>query len=218
MIETLKTDFPVNQICHVLGVSRSGYYRYARGATYRPKPDREVLAGQVKVIFTDHKRRYGKRRIAQSLKDTGIRVGARRVARLMREQKLKAIQPKRFTPRTTQSRHGKRHSPNLLLDSAGKRLVVPNAPNQVWISDITYLPLEGGGFGYLAMWIDLFSRYVVGWQVAEHMQDSLVIDALKRGLQTRRPSAGLILHSDRGGSMYRATCESCSQRSSVGKA
>ena len=117
----------------------------------------------------------------------------------MKKAGLRAIQPKSFVPKTTDSAHGKRNGPNLLLDERRNRLFLAQAPNQVWVSDMTCLPLATGGFGYSGMWMDLFSRYVVGWQVELNMEENLVIRALRKGLQQRKPSAGLILHSDRGG-------------------
>ncbi|GHB86319.1 hypothetical protein GCM10007390_47270 [Persicitalea jodogahamensis] len=84
--------------------------------------------------------------------------------------------------------------PNLLLDQP-----LPGAPDRVWVSDITYLPLVGGGWAYLASWMDLFSRKIVGWWVDDNMEDSLVIVPLRRALQARQPVAGLVVHSDRGG-------------------
>ena len=106
-----------------------------------------------------------------------------------------AIQPRSFVPRTTHSRHGKRICANLLLNQP-----LPSAPNQVWVGDITYLPLAEGKWGiWHNGWTPLFSRMTVGWQVAAHMEDSLVMTALKKALQWPKPAAGLIVHSDRGG-------------------
>jgi putative transposase len=95
----------------------------------------------------------------------------------MLQQGLVAIQPRSFVPRTTDSRHGKRICPNLLLDQP-----LPTRPNLVWVSDITYLPLVNGQWAYLGSWMDLYSRMIVGWRVESHIEDSLIINALKQGL------------------------------------
>jgi transposase InsO family protein len=113
----------------------------------------------------------------------------------MREQGLQAIQPRRFVPRTTDSRHGQRMSPNLLFE----RAIKIDCPRQVIVGDITYLPLQNGEWAYLATWMDLFSRRIVGWQVADSMTAELVIEALKKAILRERLPTGLIVHSDRGG-------------------
>ena len=148
----------------------------------------------MQAAFLRHRRRYGSRRLSAELAAEGLKTGRHQIRKSMRGMGLQAIQPKSFVPRTTQSGHGKRNSPNLLLDKS-----LPVAPDRVWISDITYPPLPAGGFGYLATWMDLFSRKMIGWQVDEHMEESLVRKALEKGLQSRKPAPGLVLHSDRGG-------------------
>lgn len=148
----------------------------------------------IREIFVRHKRRYGARRIAEELEARGELCGVRRVARLMKTLGLVAIQPKRFRPRTTDSRHNLGYSPNLLLDAPS-----PIGCNQVWIGDITYIPLQGGIFDYLAFLMDLFSRKIIGWAMQDNMEESLVIATLYRAIKTRQPARGLIHHSDRGG-------------------
>src|SRR5262245_727860 len=113
----------------------------------------------------------------------------------MREQGLLAIQPRRFVPRTTDSRHGKRMSPNLLLE----RAIKVDRPRHVIVGDITYLPLQNADWAYLATWMDLFSRKIVGWQVADSMTAELVIEALNKAILREHLPTGLIVHSDRGG-------------------
>ena len=112
----------------------------------------------------------------------------------MRKEGLRAIQPPRFIPRTTDSKHGKRVCDNLLLGQPK-----PDRPNAVWVSDITYMPLKGGKWAYLCTWMDLYSRQIVGWQLADNMQESLVRAPLVRALLKRRAKRGMIVHSDRGG-------------------
>src|SRR5204862_5431456 len=108
-------------------------------------------------------------------------------------ENLRAIQPKSFVPRTTNSRHGGRMSPNLLAETAVAH------PHQIYVSDITYLPLSGGGWAYLATWLDLYTRCIVGWAVADKMEAVLIIRALQGAIVRHQPPRGLLVHSDRGG-------------------
>jgi putative transposase len=121
----------------------------------------------------------------------------------MREQGLRAIQPRSFVPRTTDSRHSQRMSPNLLVE----REIIPDHPCQVIVGDITYLPLQDGRWAYLATWMDLFSRKILGWHIASSMTAELVIEALKKAILRDQLPAGLILHSDRGGNTWTPNCE-----------
>lgn len=155
--------------------------------------DQRLLA-IIQEVFLRHRRRYGARRIAEELAAGGELYGVPRVARLMKTLGLIAIQPKRFRPRTTDSRHSLGYSPNLLLNAPP-----PDHCNQVWIGDITYIPLRGGIFDYLALLMDLFSRKIIGWAMQDNMEESLVIAALRRAIRSRQPASGLIHHSDRGG-------------------
>jgi len=179
-------------------VSRSAYYGYVQGSTYVESAEKRILLKEVKEIFDKHKRRYGSRRIREELRDKGYGIGIYQVKGLMRVQALKAIQPKSFVPRTTQSHPSMRRSPNLLLDQEN----LPTAPGQVAVGDITYLPSVEYGYEcwlYLAVWMDLFSRKIVGWCVDERMEESLVIRPMQRLVRNRQPEEGLIVHSDGGG-------------------
>lgn len=178
----------------VLKVSRTAYYRYLRGDSYQLMFQKAEYQQLVAQVFREHKRRYGSRRITAELHEKGHLISRHRVRMLMKAADLQAIQPKSFVPRTTDSTHRRGYWPNLLLDQP-----LPQAPNLVWVSDITYLPLANGEWGYLATWMDLFSRKVVGWQVGETMEDELVVRPLRRALHLRQPAVGLITHSDRGG-------------------
>lgn len=196
-ISSISTEFPIKKICELLHVSRSAYYAYTKGLTYQISLDKQILLDEVKSIFTFHKRRYGARRIWEEMKDKGYKIGLYQVRSLMKEQELLAIQPKSFVPRTTQSNPNLQRSPNLLLDAPA-----PDAPNQIIVGDITYLPSFINGHDewlYLATWMDLFSRKIVGWQVDEHMEESLVIRPLKKLIKARQPAPGMIVHSDGGG-------------------
>ena len=183
------TTYPVAILCRALGVSRSGYY------AWKQRPARQdQLAPEVEEVFWQNSRRYGSRRITAELREQTV-IGRHRVRRLMREQGLRAIQPRRFVPRTTDSRHGQRMSPNLLVE----REIIVDRPRQVIVGDITYLPLQNGQWAYLATWMDLFSRKILGWQTASSMTAELVIEALKKAILREHLPAGLIVHSDRGG-------------------
>ena len=152
------------------------------------------LTPKVNVIFRHHRRRYGTRRIASTLADQGESIGRRRVAKIMQIQGLKAIQPKSFKPRGTESRHRLGYSPNLLLNALDVKSM-----NQLWVGDITYIPITEIRFGYLAILMDRFSRCIVGWKLNNDMTESLVLDAIRMAIATRSPKKGLIHHTDRGG-------------------
>ena len=149
------------------------------------------LALAVKDVFWFHKRRYGSRRISAELKGQGIRAGRYRVRSLMREQGLRAIQPRSFVPRTTVS-DNRRASPNLLKESSRAE------PKAVLVGDITYLPLRSGKWCYLASWQDKVSRRIVGWKVSDRMTDDLVIGALDKAVKRGLVVGDAIIHSDRG--------------------
>lgn len=145
-------------------------------------------------IFWKHRRRYGSRRITSELADRGIIVCRRTVAESMKLQGLKAIQPKSFQPKTTDSRHRLGYSPNLILDAFELKAV-----NRLWVADITYVPLVGRRFAYLSMIMDRFSRRLIGWKIDVTMTEQLVIGSLKDAIMIRQPGRELIHHSDRGG-------------------
>lgn len=148
----------------------------------------------ISSIFLEHRRRYGVRRIIAELRARGSKASVHLVRKVLKKNGLKAIQPRSFVPRTTDSRHPYPISPNLLLERPA-----PVKPDEVWVGDLTYIPLAGGGFWYLAVWMDLYSRKIIGWQLREHMREELVTGALQKALQSRKVKEGLILHSDRGG-------------------
>jgi len=171
----------------------------------------------IRHIFWHHKRRYGARRIAVELQAQGRPCGVDRVAKLLKTQGLKAIQPQSYKPQTTDSRHALGFSPNLL-----QRSPPPAQLNRVWVADITYIPLKESAFAYLALVLDLCSRRIVGWSLAEQMTDTLVLDALAHAIRDRQPASGLIHHSDRGGQYasqdYRAVLRRAEFRQSMSRA
>lgn len=187
-------NYPVLQLCNVLGATRSSYYAYRNGKTYATSPVEQAEVKQVCELFSLHRRRYGSRRIAKALQQKGVEIGRFKVRRLMSDQSLRAIQPKSFVPKTTNSKHKLGYAPNVLAEVG-----FPSGPNEVYVGDITYLPTTYGQWLYLNVWIDLFSRSVVGWKVDTHMEESLVVDSLKQAVHKRSPDKGLIIHSDRGG-------------------
>lgn len=209
--------FAASFVCDVLRVGRSGFYAWRSGVESNRELRDQELMPLVQEIFWHHKRRYGARRIAAELRRRDIAVGVARVARLLKTQGLRAIQPKSFTPRTTQSRHRLGYNDNLLTGEKG-----PSDINEVWVGDITYIPLRPARFGYMAMLLDLYSRRIVGWEYGALMTDELVIGALRRAIGLRQPRAGLIHHTDRGGQYasksYRAVLRRAEIRQSMSAA
>jgi transposase InsO family protein len=183
----------------VLGVCFSVFYAWKRGTIHVDgipflKSEKQKLAGWVKEVFEEHRSRYGAIRISKELQARGVKIGRHQAQTLMKRQGLKAIQPKSFIPKTTNSNHNLGRSPNLLLDR-----VSPTQPNEVFIGDITYIALVDGSFLYLATWLDMFSHKIVGWDLADNMRSCLIINALNKAIERRNLSTGLIVHSDGGG-------------------
>jgi transposase InsO family protein len=214
---TLHGSFPLASLCDTLEVSRAGYYAWrSESQSTQEQRDRELMP-LVCDIFWKHKRRYGARRIAVELGAQGQPCGVDRVAKLLKIQGLRAIQPQSYKPKTTDSRHTLGFSPNLLM-----RAPPPTTLNRVWVADITYIPLRGGSFAYLALVLDLCSRRVVGWSLADHMTETLVLDALQHAISARQPPPQLIHHSDRGGQYaghdFRAVLRRAAMRQSMSRA
>ena len=178
-------------MCDVLDVSRSGYYAWLeRGPSERTRQD-EQLTAKIRAIHGEHRERYGSPRIHAELAANDTRVGQKRVARLMRENGLKGRPRKRFK-RTTDSEHKHPIAANLLAQDFSA-----NRPDEAWAGDITYIwTLEG--WVYLAVLLDLYSRRVVGWAMRKSLNRELAIAALSQAILRRRPSRGLVHHTDRG--------------------
>lgn len=210
-------DIAVALICEALDVSRSAYYAWLAAEPSLRERELDELTPLIVAIFCRHRRRYGARRIAQELKDRSIVCSARRVSKVLKSQGLRAIQPKSFVPRTTESRHGLGYSPNLLLEAAE-----PTRVDELWVGDITYLPLRGGGFCYLAGLMDRYSRDIVGWAIEPSMTEALTLAVLTQAIRRRQPKADLIHHSDRGGqyagARYRATLRRAAMIQSMSRA
>lgn len=191
LVEAEKANFPIAFMCRQLSVSRSGYYAWrCRKPSERAK-QAAALSAEVTAVFRDSKGRYGSPRVLRELKARGRCTSRKRVARIMREKYLVARRRRRFR-KTTDSNHPFPIAANLL-----ERNFVAEAPNQVWVTDITYIWTREGWL-YLAAILDLYSRAVVGWAMGERVDTSLCLRALTMALQARRPAPGLIHHSDRG--------------------
>jgi putative transposase len=183
-----QTGGGIRQVCQVLGVPRSSFYQ-AASPTATQAAD-VGLGDLIETVFQRHRKRYGYRRVGEELSDRGVTCAPARVRRLMAQRALHAIQPKNFLPKTSDGRADK-PSPNLL---GGQPL--PEAPDRAWAGDITFIPTSAGWL-YLAVVIDLCSRRVVGWSLADHLRSDLVLAALHQALQTRSTDR-TIFHSDRG--------------------
>jgi putative transposase len=190
--EHLAETYPLEVACEVLEVSRSGYYAWRERPAGARAKRREELAEKVKAVHEQNRGVYGSPRVFRALKADGESVCENTVAKVMRERQIRARSKKKFVPRTTDSAHERPVAPNVLDRQFGAQ-----APDRKWAVDITYVP-TGEGWLYLAGVIDLCSRKVVGWSMADHMRTGLVTDALSMALARRRPGAGLLHHSDRG--------------------
>jgi len=190
----LQTGGSIRKVCAVLGEARSSFY-HASAPTATQVAD-VGLGDLIEAVFRRHRGRYGYRRLAADLSDRGVICAPARIRRLMAQRALHAHQPKNFLPKTSDGR-ADRPSPNLL---SGKPL--PAALDCAWAGDITFIPTSAGWL-YLAVVIDLCSRRIVGWSLADHLRADLVLDALHQALETR-PAHRTIFHSDRG-SQYGST-------------
>ena len=164
----------------------------------------------MKQAFSDHRRGYGTRRLRAELHAQGYRIGRQRLRTAMRRHGLRALQPRAYTPRTTDSAHGLRCAPNRLLDQPK-----PTQVNQVWVSDITYLPLASGQWAYLCAFQDACTRQVVGWRVLDTMPEELVTSALRQALLARQPAPACSCTRTAGDSIAPTLTVSCSTSTSV---
>lgn len=191
-IQTEKALYPVQLLCWLLEVSRSGFYAWTqRTVSARTKADAQ-LAVEIAATHHQSRKRYGSPRVHRALRKRGIRVGKKRVARLMREHGLVARQKRRFR-RTTDSNHANPIAPNVVA-----RAFEPKGPNQVWAGDVTYIATHEG-WAYLAVLLDLCSRRVVGWALSATNDTELALAAFNRAVHARHlVPAGLVHHTDRG--------------------
>jgi len=191
MIAQLAETHPVRDLCWLLGVSRSSYYGWRGRPPGRRAREDQVLGREIRRIHEENRGVYGSRRVTKALGREGRRVGRRRVGRLMKQQGLRGVQKGRYRPRTTRRDPKAVASPNRLESVAVVR------PNQALTADITFVATREGWL-YLAATMDLWSRRIVGWALSERMPTALVAEAFERAVARRRPTPGLIHHSDHG--------------------
>jgi transposase InsO family protein len=187
-----RQEYPTDLACDVLEVSRSGYYAWCSRPVSARQQRHQQLAAKVQAVHVESRRIYGSPRVHRALEASGESVSENTVAKLMQEQGLRAKAKRKFVPRTTDSAHSQPIAPNLL-----DRQFAPSAPDRTWACDITYIPTDEGWL-YLAGVIDIGSRRIVGWSMADHLRTDLVADAMEMALARRHPPAGLLHHSDRG--------------------
>lgn len=186
----------VRRLCSLLGVSASGYYAWLKAPLSQRVLDDRRLKKKIGGIYKAQRRRYGSPRVHRELQAQGERVSKKRVARLMREERLRAVGKRAFR-RTTDSKHSHPVWPNRL-----QRQFQVERADRVWLGDITYLR-TAEGWMYLAVVLDLFSRRIVGWSLGPRIDQELTLRALRFAIQRRRPGPGLVHHTDRG-SQYAA--------------
>ena len=186
-----ESSLSVKELCALCGVSSSGYYAHQKRPASRRQRTDMVLLTHVRAAFKESNESYGSPRMVHELREAGLDVGRRRIARLMRDNGMKARQKARFK-RTTDSYHSHPIAPNLLEQD-----FTVTAPNQVWVGDISYIWTKEGWL-YLAVVVDLYARRVVGWATSDRLHKELPITALKRAIHLRQPKLGLVFHSDRG--------------------
>jgi transposase InsO family protein len=190
----MKNDHPIRTLCRHLEVSPSGYYDWQRRRLC-PGPravEDQVLILEIDRIHGKSRHTYGAPRVEKELRKKGRRHGRNRVARLMKEKGLCGRQKGRYRVQTTQSNHDQPIAPNRLAEAPKA-----TAPNQIWVTDITYIETKEGWL-YLAAVLDLYSRKIVGWAMSERIDTALVLNALAMALLHRNPPAQALLHSDRG--------------------
>jgi len=191
-IDENKDKYPIEKMANALGISRGGYYKDKK----KPVSDREInnikLKEEIKYIFIRNRKAYGSPKIYDELQDNSIKCGKNKVARLMREMGLKSSRYKKFKVVTTNSDHNYPISENVL-----NRDFTVSKANKVWVSDLTYISTDEGWL-YLCIILDLFSRNIVGWSMADNMKTEMVIDALNMAYLRRNPHDGLVFHSDQG--------------------
>ena len=193
-IEEYGGRFGVGLICRTLGVSASAYYQRASGERSARRVEDERLLAKIRKVFAENYECYGVRRIHAALLRDGERIGRDRVARLMRAAGIRGAKRRGKPWRTTIADPQAQKRPDLV-----NRDFTASAPDRLWVGDLTYLRTWEGRM-YLAFLIDVFSRMIVGWQIASHMRRDLVLDALRMALGIRRPGADflLVVHTDQG--------------------
>jgi putative transposase len=210
---THQAELPVHTMCRVLDVSASGYYAWRERPPSRRTIENAVLTERIRTIHADSDATYGMPRVRAELAEQGTAVGRKRVARLMRSARIRGVSRRRGFIVTTQRDQRQRPAPDLV-----NRRFVADAPNRLWVADMTYVP-TWAGFIYLAVVLDVWSRRVVGWSLSEAMTAELVLAALDMALKQRRPK-DVIHHSDQGSQYtsiaFGARCQKMGVRPSMG--
>jgi putative transposase len=188
----MSDEYPIQWLCAVFAVSRSGYYAWSRASGSARARQEAQLRLKIAAVHRQSRETYGSPRITIELRAQGERVGRHRVARLMRQAGLRGRQKRRYRVRTTDSRHSHPIAPNRLAT-----LPVPTQPDRVWVSDLTYVPTDEGWL-YVAGVLDRCSRCLVGWAMGATLDTAVPLAALLMALRQRQPGPGLIHHSDRG--------------------
>jgi putative transposase len=188
----MTADYTRTELCEAFEVSRSGYYDWLERKPSARQQANARLVQEIQLLRQGEEACYGSPRMTEELQARGHACSENRVARLMREHGLRAQAAPRFVPCTTDSDHDEPIAPNRLAER-----VAPDGPNQVWLQDITYIPTAQGWL-YLALVLDLWSRKIVGWAMADHLRSELVVSALRMAQTQRQPGTGLLVHSDRG--------------------
>lgn len=190
----MKAEYPVRVLCEALEVAPSGYYDWQHCQDHPRKRAAEdaLLAVNIERIFKDNRQLYGSPRIQHELAKQGRRHGRNRIARLMRQERLCARARGKFRVQTTNSNHNQPIAPNRLAECPAA-----TTPNQIWVADITYIPTAEGWL-YMAGFMDLYSRRIVGWAMHPSMDENLVLASWNMALSHRQPPAHLLVHSDRG--------------------
>lgn len=206
-IDAEKARYPVTKLCKVFDVSESGYHAWRKRPPSRRATENERLTAHIRAEFQRSRETYGSPRLTDELRENDVRVGRHRVARLMRKAGIRATKPPRWKM-TTNSRHDLPRAPNLVERRFDE---LATEPNKLWVSDLTYV-WTWQGWVYLCVFLDVFSRKVVGWAVDETMEAHIVTRAMKMAIARRSPEPGLISHSDQG-SQYasKAYCDLISE-------
>jgi len=189
-VKANQASYPVAMVCRLLEVSTSGYYAWLERSPSKRAREDAILSDRIRWIYLRSRSTYGAPRVYEELRDQGVRIGRKRVARLMRAAGLQGVS-RRKSVRTTVRKAGAPPAPDLV-----ERDFTADRPDQLWVADITYIRTSAG-FLYLAVVIDAFSRRVVGWAMANHLRTELVLDALEMAIHQRKP-LGVIHHSDQG--------------------
>jgi putative transposase len=191
-VAAMAADYPIGQLCAALAVSRSGYHAWLHREPSARHLANEKLLAEIGDLRQGMEVCYGSPRMTIELQARGHACSVNRVARLMRRHGLRAQVAPRSAPRTTDSDHDHPIAPNRLA-----KRDAPTGPNQIWLQDITYVRTAQGWL-YLALVMDLWSRKIIGWAMADHLRADLVIAALRMAHRQRQPGGGLLVHSDRG--------------------